>query len=94
MTALEPDKRVISFSVRAERAFLSINSHNYYGGEVRMERGLPVSNQAETGYHGFGVKSMALIVEKYGGTISFHAKSQVFNVNILFPLNPDKYLRG
>ena len=37
---------------------------------------------------------MALIVEKYGGTISFHAKSQVFNVNILFPLNPDKYLRG
>lgn len=94
VTALEPDKRVISFSVRAERAFLSINSHNYYGGEVRMERGLPVSNQAETGYHGFGVKSMALIVEKYGGTISFHAKSQVFNVNILFPLNPDKYLRG
>ncbi len=83
VTALEPDKRVISFSVRAERAFLSINSHNYYGGEVRMERGLPVSNQAETGYHGFGVKSMALIVEKYGGTISFHAKSQVFNVNIL-----------
>ena len=94
VTALEPDKRVISFSVRAERAFLSINSHNYYGGEVRMARGLPVSNQAETGYHGFGVKSMALIVEKYGGTISFHAKSQVFNVNILFPLNPDKYLRG
>lgn len=94
VTALEPDKRVISFSVRAERAFLSINSHNYYGGEVRMERGLPVSNQAETGYHGFGVKSMALIVEKYGGTISFHAKSQVFNVNILFPLDPDKYLRG
>ena len=94
VTALEPDKRVISFSVRAERALLSINSHNYYGGEVRMERGLPVSNRAETGYHGFGVKSMALIVEKYGGTISFHAKDQVFNVNILFPLDPGKYLRA
>lgn len=93
VTALEPDKRVISFSVRAERALLSINSHNYYGGEVRMERGIPVSNRAETGYHGFGVKSMALIVEKYGGTISFHAKNQVFNVNILFPLDPGKYLR-
>ena len=92
VTALEPDKRVISFSVRAEQALLSINSHNYYGGEVRMERGLPVSNRVETGYHGFGVKSMALIVEKYGGTISFHAKNQVFNVNILFPLDPNKYL--
>lgn len=90
---LEPDKRVISFSVRAEQALLSINSHNYYGGEIRMERGLPVSNQARTGYHGFGVKSMVLIVEKYGGTISFRAKNQVFNLNILFPLDPDIYLR-
>ena len=94
VTALEPDKRVISFSVRAEQALLSINSHNYYGGEVRMERGIPVSNQAETGYHGFGIKSMVLTVEKYGGTISFHAKNQVFNVNILFPLDPGKYLRS
>lgn len=91
---LEPDKRVISFSVRAEQALLSINSHNYYGGEVRMEQGLPVSNQTEKGYHGFGVKSMVLIVEKYGGTISFHAKNQVFNLNILFPLDPGKYLRS
>ena len=92
VVALEPDKRVISFSVRAEHALLSINSHNYYGGEIHMERGLPVSDQAKTGYHGFGVKSMVLIVEKYGGTISFHAKNQVFNLNILFPLDPDKYL--
>ena len=91
---LEPGKRVISFSVRAEQALLSINSHNYYGGEVRMERGLPVSSRAEKGYHGFGVKSMVLIVEKYGGTISFHAKNQVFNLNILFPLDPGKYLHG
>ena len=91
---LEPDKRVISFSVRAEQALLSINSHNYYGGEIQMEQGLPVSNQAEKGYHGFGVKSMVLIVEKYGGTISFHAKDQVFNLNILFPLDPSKYLRS
>lgn len=94
VTALGPDKRVISFSVRAERALLSINSHNYYGGEIRIEQGLPVSDQAKTGYHGFGVKSMTLIVEKYGGTISFHAKNQVFNVNILFPLDPSKYLCG
>ena len=92
LVALEPDKRVISFSVRAEHALLSINSHNYYGGEIHLERGLPVSDQAKTGYHGFGIKSMVLIVEKYGGTISFHAKNQVFNLNILFPLDPDKYL--
>lgn len=90
---LEPDKRVISFSIRTEQAFLSINSHNYYDGEVHMENGLPVTNHVEKNYHGFGVKSMALIVEKYGGTISFCVENQVFNVNILFPLDPEKYLR-
>lgn len=91
---LEPDKRVISFTVRAEQALLSINSHNYYGGEVRMVRGLPVTNRAEKDYHGFGVRSMVLIVEKYGGTISFSAKNQVFNLNILFPLDPAQYLHS
>ena len=27
-----------------------------------------------------------MIVEKYGGSISFDAKDHVFNLNILFPL--------
>ena len=92
VVTLEPDKRVIGLTIRAEKALLSVNSHNYYSGEIRMERGIPVTNRADQDYHGFGVKSMVLIVEKYGGTISFDARSQVFNLNILFPLDPGRFL--
>ena len=85
---LDRDMRVIGITIKAEGELLSINSHNYYSGEVQMEDGLPVTTNADTDYHGFGVKSMVMIVEKYGGSISFDAKNHVFNLNILFPLGP------
>ena len=84
---LEQDKRVIGVTIRAEGELLSINSHNYYSGNVHMEHGLPVTSKEDKKYHGFGVKSMVMIVEKYGGSISFDARDQIFNLNILLPLS-------
>ena len=52
-----------------------------------MEGGLPGTSNRDRTLHGFGVKSMVMIVEKYGGTISFDAKDQIFNLNILFPIS-------
>ena len=83
---LEDDKRIIGVTIRSEGELLSINSHNYYSGDIHMEHGLPVTSKEDKSYHGFGIKSMVMIVEKYGGTISFEVKDQVFNLNILFPL--------
>lgn len=80
------DMRVIGLTIKAEGELLSVNSHNYYEGEIRMEGGMPATSKADKDYHGFGVKSMVMLVEKYGGSISFEAKDQVFNLNILFPL--------
>ncbi|SBV97039.1 conserved membrane hypothetical protein [uncultured Eubacteriales bacterium] len=83
---LERDQRVIGITIKAEGELLSINSHNYCSGEVQMVGGLPVTAKENKDYHGFGVKSMVMIVEKYGGNITFDAKDQVFNLNILLPL--------
>lgn len=83
---LERDRRVIGITIKAEGELLSINSHNYYSGEVLMVDGLPVTAKEDKNFHGFGVKSMVMIVEKYGGNITFEAKDQVFNLNILLPL--------
>ncbi len=48
---------------------------NPYCGELRFERGLPVSDRAE---HGIGVQSICAIVERYGGVYSFLAKDGEF----------------
>ena len=83
---LEPERRVISLSVKARDKLLLINSHNYFDGEVRMENGLPLTSNSDHRVHGFGVKSMSLIARKYGGSISFEARDHVFELNMLFPI--------
>ena len=47
---------------------------------------MPQTTSSNKSIHGFGIKSMMLIVQKYGGTISFQAENGIFNVNILFNL--------
>lgn len=88
---LEKEKRVISITVRAEQQLLSINSHNYYAGNVIMHQGIPMTDSADKQNHGFGIKSMILIIEKHGGTISFDARDQIFNLNIVIPIPSNQF---
>ena len=84
---LDPELRTIGLSVVCHGDLISINSHNRYSGEITFEDGIPVTSSTDTMNRGFGVKSIVMIVDKYGGTVSFQAKDGMFNLNILFPLN-------
>lgn len=82
----EEDKRYIGLTVRREEGFITVNVHNYYEGELQYsERGLPFTTKKDSENHGFGLKSIAYIVEKYGGMLSIRADEGVFNLNIIFP---------
>ena len=83
---LEEERRIISLTIKRRGELLSVNSYNCYAGEVIIRDGFPVT-RSDPAYHGFGTKSMAAIVQKYGGTVSFQAKDGVFNLNMLFPLS-------
>ena len=52
--------------------------------------GLPMTTKQEKAHHGFGVKSMRRITEKYDGDLSMNAEDGVFTLNILFPLKTEK----
>ena len=82
---LDCNLRTIDLSVRRHDELLSISARNFYEGTITMENGRPVSS-GDPRYHGFGTKSIAAIVAKYDGTISFRAASGTFSVNMLFPL--------
>lgn len=84
---LSEDKRCISLSVKARDRLLIINSNNYYEGEIRMENGLPLSSRQDTGYHGFGVRSIQQIVNKYNGHVTFDIKDNIFDISIMFPIS-------
>ena len=49
-----------------------------------------MTTKQDKAYHGFGVKSMRRITEKYDGDLSMNAEDGVFTLNILFPLKTEK----
>lgn len=85
---LDENLRTVDLSIRRHGELLSVNIRNCYEGTVTMENGRPVSS-GDPRYHGFGTKSIAAIVAKYDGAISFRAASGTFSVNMLFPLGND-----
>ena len=61
---------------------ITIHAENPYAGEVTMEQGLPKSRR-DARYHGFGMKSIARIAEKYGGSVAIKAEDGMFYLDIL-----------
>lgn len=83
---LEEDKRIISLSVKRVSELLVVNIHNYFSGNLNVENGNFMTTKGDKAYHGYGLKSITAICEKYGGEISISADDDVFNINIIFPM--------
>lgn len=86
----EPEQRTIGLTVRTNGGMTLIHTENYFDHPVIMENGLPVTTKADKQYHGFGMQSIRLLAERYGGTLSIQVDGNIFNVNILLPFPPRK----
>lgn len=84
---LEPERKHIGLIIKGHGSMLSCSAYNCFTGDIFFENGLPVTASTDTMNRGFGVKSIVMIVRKYGGTVTFQAKDGIFNLNILFPLD-------
>ena len=83
----EKEKRCIGLNIHTVASFVTVTVKNYYKGELKYgQDDLPLTTKGNTDYHGYGLKSIRLIVEKYGGELSLVAEGGIFKVNILFPL--------
>lgn len=83
----DKDRRSISLNVQARQGLLAINIDNYFEGDIEFDHGLPRSSRGPQ--HGYGMRSMERIVEKYQGTLSARAQEGVFHLNMLMPIpNP------
>lgn len=82
--SLPEDRKDISLSVKRVKTFLSVNIHNYYQGEIVFDGKLPVTSKADKNNHGFGMKSIQLICDKYDGEMTIETHGGIFNLNIIF----------
>lgn len=79
----EPNKRIVSITIEARGDFVFVNALNYYADQFMMDNGLPrTTKTAEQHTHGFGVKSIKLIAQKYGGDINIAADGEVFELSV------------
>lgn len=79
----DPEKKVIDILSERRGDLICIHVTNFFNGEIEITDGLPVtSKKEEEGFHGYGMKSMKLIAEKYGGSLSTAVEGELFHLNI------------
>lgn len=79
--------RAIHFKCKVHKEKLVINIENSFTGVVIEENGLPKSAQPG---HGFGIKSMVMIINKYSGCYSYTAKDGIFTLRIVLLLTKEQ----
>lgn len=75
-------QKFISLTASREGNMVSVHMENPFAGKLDFVDGLPRSGR-DPRYHGFGMRSMERIVQKYGGTLSAGQKDGVFCLDLL-----------
>ncbi len=84
MKESDEEKRIVSITVSRRNQGSHIHVENYSNEPVEFSDGLPLTTKKDTAYHGFGVRSIKYIVEKYNGNVLMRGEKDKFVVDILF----------
>ena len=74
---------VVRANCRINKGNLLILIENTFHGQVEIENGLPHTHKEG---HGFGVKSIAMLVDRHKGYYSFSANEGLFTLKIVLPM--------
>lgn len=78
------EERIISLQIRRKDSMVLIHLENRCSREPEFHDGLPVTEKKDKERHGFGVRSIRYIAEKYGGEMFMSVKNGRFCLDILF----------
>jgi hypothetical protein len=79
------DKRMIQLSVFSKEQLIMIKFENYCEEAPVLENGLPNTTKKNKNYHGYGLKSIKMISQKYGGSMTIKVENNWFVLRILIP---------
>lgn len=81
----EPEElRFISINIHTLKGFSHIVIENYCSKLPKIEGGLPKTSK-DSARHGYGMRSIRYIVEKYGGSLQIGTGNKLFTLTILLP---------
>lgn len=83
-TIPEPENRQISIKTNRRGQNTVVIFRNTFGVAPQIRDGLPVSSKQDRENHGFGLRSIRYIVQKYGGQLTCQVDGQEFLLTLLF----------
>lgn len=86
VTPLDNADKTISLSVNTKNKFAVVNTYNRCEVSPEFEAGLPKTTKGDSSIHGYGMKSIRMICDKYGGEFSVTVKDGLFTLNMIFPI--------
>ncbi|GAF40976.1 hypothetical protein FC83_GL000977 [Agrilactobacillus composti DSM 18527 = JCM 14202] len=86
LTNGDVDKRLIKLQIDQKANFIVFNLTNYCETPLTFEDGLPMTTKSDEKYHGYGLKSIRYIAQKYNGTAVVNLEDNWFTVKVLLPL--------
>ncbi|WP_374109453.1 ATP-binding protein [Actinotalea sp. K2] len=83
----DPERRLLRVAVHRQDSFVMLRFENYYEGDLTFDDGLPRTTKgADSLHHGYGLRNIRHIAERYGGTLTVHAEDGWFTVRVLIPV--------
>ena len=82
----DKDKRVVSLSLEKKDYFIYVHAENYFSGKLTYSGGVPRTTKSDGGLHGYGLKSIRMLVDKYGGSTKIDTKEDRFLLDLMFPV--------
>lgn len=86
MSIEDAERRLIKLAVFSQNDLLLIRFENYYVNSLAYYNGNLVTTKKDRQFHGYGLKSIRSVVEKYHGSISITTDNNWFVLVILLPI--------
>lgn len=85
---LDEDKRFISLTIKEEKKKIIIEEMNFYKGKLNIINDSTIeTTKLEKSKHGFGIKSISYLIEKYQGTLEMKTRNHRFEIKMTIPIN-------
>lgn len=78
----EKEKRVIALKAARHGDMVVLHVENFFEAALNMVDGMPVTTKKGSG-HGFGLRSIQQIAEKYSGVATVQAEGNIFKLTVL-----------
>ncbi|MFU8785782.1 MAG: ATP-binding protein [Candidatus Izemoplasmataceae bacterium] len=82
----DEEKRVIKVAVYKQNDFIMIKFENYYENELMFNNGTLETTKEDKTFHGYGIKSIRSIAEKYQGNLTLKLDNHWFTLMVLLPI--------